>query len=176
MTSKTAILLAAVGSLYALAGPVLAADDANSEKCYGVAKAAKNDCAGAAHAYQMAAGEGGERGEHVAYQGLKGHRRCFEVVAQRPETGRHRGNAVPLVWQSGALRPVALTCPEHVGCRHCDAGINQDNAARRQAWRGCKPFANAAHAGWAADQTDRHISAQSQCEPAQVLVGSRQPP
>jgi len=50
MTSKTAILAAAVGSLFALAGPVFAADDANSEKCYGVAKAAKNDCAGAAHA------------------------------------------------------------------------------------------------------------------------------
>lgn len=50
MSSKTAILAAAVGSLFALAGPVFAADDANSEKCYGVAKAAKNDCAGAAHA------------------------------------------------------------------------------------------------------------------------------
>jgi len=32
MTSKTAILIAAVGSLFALAGPVLAADDANTEK------------------------------------------------------------------------------------------------------------------------------------------------
>ncbi len=50
MTSKTAILAAAVGSLFALAGPVFAADDANSEKCYGVAKAGKNDCAGGAHA------------------------------------------------------------------------------------------------------------------------------
>jgi hypothetical protein len=37
MTSKTAILAAAVGSLFALAGPVFAADDANMEKCYGVA-------------------------------------------------------------------------------------------------------------------------------------------
>jgi uncharacterized membrane protein len=50
MSSKTAILAAAVGSLFALAGPVFAADDANSEKCYGVSKAGKNDCAGAAHA------------------------------------------------------------------------------------------------------------------------------
>jgi len=50
MNSKTAILAAAVGSLFALAGPVFAADDANSEKCYGVAKAAKNDCAAGAHA------------------------------------------------------------------------------------------------------------------------------
>lgn len=50
MTSKTAILAAAVGSLFVLAGPVLAADDTNTEKCYGVAKAGKNDCAGGAHA------------------------------------------------------------------------------------------------------------------------------
>jgi uncharacterized membrane protein len=50
MTSKSVVLAAAVGSLLALAGPVFAADDTNSEKCYGVAKAAKNDCAGAAHA------------------------------------------------------------------------------------------------------------------------------
>lgn len=50
MTSKTTILAAAVGGLLALAGTAFAADDANSEKCYGVAKAAKNDCAGGAHA------------------------------------------------------------------------------------------------------------------------------
>ncbi len=50
MTSKTAILAAAVGSLFVIAGPVFAADDANTEKCYGVAKAGKNDCAGGAHA------------------------------------------------------------------------------------------------------------------------------
>jgi hypothetical protein len=31
MTSKIAILAAAVGSLFALAGPVFAADDANTE-------------------------------------------------------------------------------------------------------------------------------------------------
>jgi uncharacterized membrane protein len=46
----------AVGSLLAVgaiatATPVLAADKAaDTEKCYGVAKAGKNDCAGAAHA------------------------------------------------------------------------------------------------------------------------------
>jgi uncharacterized membrane protein len=54
MTSKTAVLAAAIGSLVALAGPALAADDAKkqpaTEKCYGVAKAGKNDCAGGAHA------------------------------------------------------------------------------------------------------------------------------
>jgi len=50
MTSRTAILAAAVGSLFVLAAPAFSADDQNSEKCYGVAKAGKNDCAGGAHA------------------------------------------------------------------------------------------------------------------------------
>jgi uncharacterized membrane protein len=50
MTSKTAVIAAAIGSLFVLSGTVFAADDANTEKCYGVAKAGKNDCAGAAHA------------------------------------------------------------------------------------------------------------------------------
>ena len=50
MTSKTAILAAAVGSLIALTTTAFAADDSSSEKCYGVAKAGKNDCAGGAHA------------------------------------------------------------------------------------------------------------------------------
>ena len=52
MTTKTAILAAAIGSLVAVAGPALSADDAKkpaTEKCYGVAKAGKNDCAGPAH-------------------------------------------------------------------------------------------------------------------------------
>lgn len=50
MISKTAILAAAVSSLFALTTTAFAADAGNSEKCYGVAKAGKNDCAGAAHA------------------------------------------------------------------------------------------------------------------------------
>jgi uncharacterized membrane protein len=50
MTSKTAILAAAVSSLLALTTTAFAADAGSSEKCYGVAKAGKNDCAGAAHA------------------------------------------------------------------------------------------------------------------------------
>ena len=45
MTSKTAILVAAVSSLFVLTTTAFAADDSNSEKCYGVAKAGKNDCA-----------------------------------------------------------------------------------------------------------------------------------
>ena len=50
MTTKSAILAAAISSLFALSTTAFAADDGNSEKCYGVAKAGKNDCAGAAHA------------------------------------------------------------------------------------------------------------------------------
>ena len=45
MTSKTAILAAAVGSLFVLAGPAFSADDSSSEKCYGVALKGQNDCA-----------------------------------------------------------------------------------------------------------------------------------
>ena len=56
MKTKTAILAAAIGSLAAFAGPLAsAADDAKStatEKCYGVAKAGKNECANAAHSCQ----------------------------------------------------------------------------------------------------------------------------
>ena len=54
MTKKTAILAAAIGSLVAMA-PAFSADDAKkpaTEKCYGVAKAAKNECAGQAHSCQ----------------------------------------------------------------------------------------------------------------------------
>jgi uncharacterized membrane protein len=52
MNTKTALLAAAIGSVMALGAnlPAAAADDANTEKCYGVAKAGKNDCAGAKHA------------------------------------------------------------------------------------------------------------------------------
>lgn len=52
MNRKTAILAAAVGSLFALNSltPAQAADDASAkEKCYGVAKAGKNDCAANGH-------------------------------------------------------------------------------------------------------------------------------
>ena len=42
MNSKTAMLAAAVGSLFALRAPAVpAADDPATEKCYGVAKAGK---------------------------------------------------------------------------------------------------------------------------------------
>lgn len=52
MINKTAMLAAAIGGLVTLgaAQTVFAADDAATEKCYGIAKAGKNDCAGAKHA------------------------------------------------------------------------------------------------------------------------------
>jgi len=53
--NKTSATIAAVSGLLALgaagfATPTFAADKPNLEKCYGVVKAGKNDCAGAAHA------------------------------------------------------------------------------------------------------------------------------
>ncbi len=64
MTSKTVILAAAVGSLIALSGTAFSADD-SSEKCYGVAKAAKNDCAGGAHACAGQSSKDGSQKEFV---------------------------------------------------------------------------------------------------------------
>ena len=54
MNAKKTILAAAVGGLMTMGAvqAVFAADDSSMEKCYGVAKAGKNDCAGAAHACQ----------------------------------------------------------------------------------------------------------------------------
>jgi uncharacterized membrane protein len=56
MNTKAALLAAALGGLVALASPTaFAADggkDTATEKCYGVAKAGKNDCAGPSHACQ----------------------------------------------------------------------------------------------------------------------------
>ena len=50
---KSTLLTTAIGGVLALGALSMsahAADDANTEKCYGVAKAGKNDCAGASHA------------------------------------------------------------------------------------------------------------------------------
>jgi len=50
---KNALLSTAIGGILALgvlSMSAFAADDPNTEKCYGVSKAGKNDCAGAAHA------------------------------------------------------------------------------------------------------------------------------
>jgi uncharacterized membrane protein len=55
--NKTNATVAAITSLLALgaaafAAPASAADKPDAEKCYGVAKAGKNDCAGPSHACQ----------------------------------------------------------------------------------------------------------------------------
>jgi len=52
MNLKSVTIAAAVGSLLALGSVAASADDAagaNKEKCYGIAKAGKNDCAAASH-------------------------------------------------------------------------------------------------------------------------------
>ena len=67
MNTKTAILAAAIG-LVACAGPAFAADDAKqgaTEKCYGVSKAGKNDCAGPAHSCQGLSKKDGDGKEWV---------------------------------------------------------------------------------------------------------------
>lgn len=50
---KSTLLCTAIGGVLALGALNMAAhaaDDPNTEKCYGISKAGKNDCAGAAHA------------------------------------------------------------------------------------------------------------------------------
>jgi uncharacterized membrane protein len=50
MNSRTAMLAAAVGSLFDMRPPILIAADAPAtEKCYSVVKADKNDCAPPGH-------------------------------------------------------------------------------------------------------------------------------
>jgi uncharacterized membrane protein len=50
MLNKTTLITAAIGSLLAFGAVTASAGDDATEKCYGVAKAGKNDCAGAKHA------------------------------------------------------------------------------------------------------------------------------
>ena len=69
MNTKTAILAAAIGGLVACVGTTaFAADDAKqgaTEKCYGVSKAGKNDCAGPAHSCQGLSKKDGDGKEWV---------------------------------------------------------------------------------------------------------------
>lgn len=67
MNTKALMMSAAIGGLVAMGAvpTALAADDgaAATEKCYGVAKAGKNDCAGKGHScagQSKADGDGGE--------------------------------------------------------------------------------------------------------------------
>ena len=55
MTSKNALMSAAIGSLLALGAVTLSAEAADApakEKCYGVAKAGQNGCAASGHSCQ----------------------------------------------------------------------------------------------------------------------------
>jgi uncharacterized membrane protein len=69
MNTKTAILAAAIGGLVACAGSAaFAADDAKqgaTEKCYGVAKAGQNECAGPAHSCQGLSKKDGDGKEWI---------------------------------------------------------------------------------------------------------------
>ena len=49
MNVKTSVLAAAVSSLFVLGASAQAADKPEMEKCYGVVKAGKNDCAANGH-------------------------------------------------------------------------------------------------------------------------------
>jgi uncharacterized membrane protein len=69
MTTKTAILAAAIGGLVACAGPAFSADDAKkpaTEKCYGVAKAARNDCAAPSHSCSGQSKKDGDTKEWIS--------------------------------------------------------------------------------------------------------------
>jgi uncharacterized membrane protein len=58
---KSTLLSTAVGGLLALGALSMsahAADDPKTEKCYGIVKAGKNDCAGAQHACSGQSKEG----------------------------------------------------------------------------------------------------------------------
>ena len=66
MNSKTLLIAAAIGSLFAMAASeILAAEDPATEKCYGIAKAGKNDCAGPGHVCAGLAKKDGDPGEYV---------------------------------------------------------------------------------------------------------------
>jgi uncharacterized membrane protein len=65
MNTKTAILAAAMSGLFALSAPAFSADDAKTEKCFGIAKAGKNDCAANGHSCAAQAKRDGDAKEWV---------------------------------------------------------------------------------------------------------------
>jgi uncharacterized membrane protein len=67
MNTKALMMSAAIGGLVALGAvsTAVAADDAATEKCYGVAKAGKNDCAGKGHSCAGQAKADGDGGEWI---------------------------------------------------------------------------------------------------------------
>ena len=69
MKDSNAIISAAIAGLFALntlgAAGVAVADDKKPEKCYGVVKAGKNDCAGPGHTCQGQAAADGHPDEFI---------------------------------------------------------------------------------------------------------------
>lgn len=64
MNGKTPILAGTLSALVALSAPVFSADD-GTEKCYGVARAGKNDCASGTHACAGHSSKDGDAKEWV---------------------------------------------------------------------------------------------------------------
>jgi uncharacterized membrane protein len=66
MFNKRAMIAAALGSVLALnVAQAMGADDAKTEKCYGVAKAGANDCASNGHSCAGQAKKDGDKKEWI---------------------------------------------------------------------------------------------------------------
>jgi uncharacterized membrane protein len=65
MNAKTALLAAALGSLV-MAGAQAMGPDEKSEKCFGIAKAGKNDCAANGHGCAGQAKADGDKKEWIS--------------------------------------------------------------------------------------------------------------
>ena len=90
MSTKKTVLNATISSLLALgalsvAGQV-AAQEAEMEKCYGVVKAGKNDCAGPGHTCQGQAATDGDPNEYINVPAGT----CERLVGGSTEAGESR--------------------------------------------------------------------------------------
>ena len=65
MINKKALLAAALGGVLALNVASAMGDDAKTEKCYGIAKAGKNDCAANGHGCMGQAAKDGDAKEWI---------------------------------------------------------------------------------------------------------------
>lgn len=66
MIDRKALLAAAIGGVFALnVAQAMGGDDGKSEKCYGIAKAGKNDCAANGHGCMGQAEKDGDPREWI---------------------------------------------------------------------------------------------------------------
>ena len=66
MVNKKALLAAALGGVLALnVASAMGGDDGKTEKCYGIAKAGKNDCAANSHGCMGQAAKDGDAKEWI---------------------------------------------------------------------------------------------------------------